>query len=66
VIRRNFIALLLEYQNKSWKLLTNTALTAFLCAVLAILAILAGMTRVGTCTGRRENVEWKLIDEKNR
>jgi len=34
--------------------------------VLAILAVLAGMARVGTFTGRRENVEWNLIDEKNR
>jgi hypothetical protein len=34
--------------------------------VLAILAILARIARVGTCAGRCENVEWNLIDEKNR
>jgi len=39
------------------KLLTNTALPAFLGAVLAILAILAGMAGVGAGAGSGENVE---------
>jgi len=52
-------------QNKSETLLADTALPAFLGAVLAILTILAGMARVGTCAGRCGNVEWNLIDEKN-
>ena len=65
-IRRNFNVFLLEYQNKSQKLLTNAALPAFFGAVLAILTILAGMARVGTCAGRCEVVEWNLIEEKNR
>jgi hypothetical protein len=34
--------------------------------MLAILAILAGMARVGTCAGRCGNIEWNLIEEKNR
>ena len=47
-------------------LLTNAALPAFLGAVLAILTILAGMARIGTGAGRGENVERKLVEEKNR
>jgi len=47
-------------------LLADAALTAFFGAVLAILAILAGMAAVGTCAGRCGNIEWNLIEEKNR
>jgi hypothetical protein len=57
--------LLLNYQNEPSKLFTNAALSAFLCAVPAISTILAGMARVSTCAGCRENIEWDLIDEKN-
>ncbi len=48
------------------RLFTNAALPAFLGTVLAILAILAGVARVGACAGRCENVEWNLIDEEDR
>lgn len=65
-IRRNFIAVLLEYQNKSRKLLTDTALPALLGAVLAILTILAGMAGVGSRACRCGDAEWNLIEEKNR
>ncbi len=65
-IRRNFIDSLLDYHYPSWKLLTNTALPAFLRAVFAVLTILASMARVGTRAGRCGNAEWNLIDEKNR
>jgi hypothetical protein len=34
--------------------------------MLAVLTILAGMTRVVTCTARRENIERHLTDEKSR
>ena len=64
-IRRNFIAVLLEHQNKIWKLLTNAALPAFLGAVLAILTILACMTRVGTRAGRCGSAQRNLAKEKN-
>jgi uncharacterized integral membrane protein len=37
-------------------LFADTALPAILRAVLAILAVLAGMTWIGTRAGRRENV----------
>jgi len=47
-------------------LFADAALPAFFGAVLAILTILAGMTRVGTRAGRCENADWKLIDKKNR
>jgi hypothetical protein len=47
-------------------LLADAALPAFLGAVLAVFAILAGMTGVGARAGRFENVERNLIDEKNR
>jgi hypothetical protein len=57
---------LLLIRTKSWKLLTNTTLPAFFGAVLAILTILARMARVGTSAGRCGNVEWNLIEEKNR
>jgi hypothetical protein len=46
--------------------LTNAAFPAFLGAVLAILAVLASVAGIGTCAGRRESVERKLADEKNR
>jgi hypothetical protein len=57
---------LLEYQNKLWKLLTNAALPAFLRAVLAVLTVLAGMAGVSSCTGRCGGTRWNLADEKNR
>jgi hypothetical protein len=47
-------------------LLADAALPALLGAVLAILTILARMARIGTCAGRCGNVEWNLIEEKNR
>ncbi len=47
-------------------LFANTALPAFLGAVLAIFTILAGVAGVGARTGRCENVEWNLIDEEDR
>jgi hypothetical protein len=46
--------------------LADTALPAFLGAVLAILTILAGFAGIGTCAGSSESVERKLIEEKNR
>ena len=46
------------------RLFADTALPAFLGAVLAILAILARVAGVGTYAGRRENVERHLTDEK--
>jgi hypothetical protein len=46
--------------------LTNAALPAFLGTVLAILTILARMTRVGTCAGRCGSAQWHLAEEKNR
>jgi len=56
---------LLEHQNKVWKLLTNAALPAFLGAVLAILTILARMARVGTSAGRCGSAQRNLAEEKN-
>jgi hypothetical protein len=47
-------------------LFADAALPTFFGAVPAILTILAGMARIGTCAGRCENVERKLIEEKNR
>ena len=47
-------------------LLADTALTAVLRAVLAIFAVLAGMTRVCTCACRGEDIERNLIQEKDR
>jgi hypothetical protein len=47
-------------------LLADPTLPSTLGAVLAIFAILAGVTRVGARTGRGESVEWNLIEEKNR
>jgi hypothetical protein len=46
-------------------LFADATFAAILGAVLAIFAILAGVTRVGTCACRRENVERNLIEEKN-
>ena len=43
-------------------LFADTALTAILRAVLTILAVLAGVTRIGTRAGRGENVERGLIE----
>jgi hypothetical protein len=48
------------------RLVADTTLSSVLRTVLTMLAILAGVTRVGTCAGRRENVERNLIEEKNR
>jgi hypothetical protein len=47
-------------------LFADATLPALFGAVLAILTILAGMAGVGTGAGRREHIEWNLIDEKNR
>jgi hypothetical protein len=47
-------------------LLADSALTAFFSAVLAILTVLTRVARVGTCTRGCGNVEWNLIDKKNR
>ena len=47
-------------------LLANAAFSAVLRAMLTILAILAGMTRVRTRASRRENIERNLMEEKNR
>ena len=55
-----------DYQNTSWKLLTNPALPTFFGAVLAVLAILAGMAGVGTRAGRCGSAHWNLAQEKNR
>jgi len=46
------------------ELFTNAAFPTFFGAVLAVLTILAGVTRVGTCTGCGESVERNLTDEK--
>jgi hypothetical protein len=45
--------------------LTNAALPALLGAVLAILAILAGMARIGTCASRCGSAQGYLAEEKN-
>jgi hypothetical protein len=47
-------------------LLANAAFSAVLRAMLTILAILAGVTRVRTRASRRENIERNLMEEKNR
>jgi len=56
----------LNIKTNPQKLLTNTTLPAFFGTVLAILTILASIARVGTYAGRCGNVEWNLIEEKNR
>jgi hypothetical protein len=48
------------------RLFANSAFSAVLRAVLAIFAILAGVTRVSTRAGRGENVERDLVEEKYR
>jgi integrase len=54
--------LLLGHQNKSWTLLTNTALPTFLGTVLAILTILASMAIVDAAEGQ-DKVLFKLAAE---
>jgi len=46
------------------RLFADTALPAFLGAVLAVFAVLAGVTWVSTCAGSGENVERHLTDEQ--
>jgi hypothetical protein len=54
-------------ESRGWKTsFTNTAVTAILRTVLAILTILAGFAGIGTGAGSGENVEWNLIEEENR
>jgi hypothetical protein len=48
------------------RLLTNTALSALLGAMPTILAVLASVAGVSACACGRKNIEWNLIDEKNR
>jgi hypothetical protein len=46
-------------------LFADTAFPAILRAVLAILAVLAGFARIGTCAGRGKRCELNLVEEKN-
>ena len=48
------------------RLFADTALPAVLRAVFAIFAVLARFAGIGTCAGSGENVEWNLIEKKNR
>jgi len=48
------------------RLLTNTTLSALFGAMPAILAVLAGVTRISASAGSRKNIDRNLIDEKNR
>jgi len=45
--------------------LADAAFPAFFGAVPTILAVLAGVARIGTSAGGGKNIEWNLIDEKN-
>jgi hypothetical protein len=47
------------------RLLADAALSAFLGTMPAILAVLTGVTRIGTRTCGGEHIERNLIDEKN-
>jgi hypothetical protein len=46
-------------------LLADTALTAVLRAVFAILTVLARIARIGSSAGRRKDVSWNLVDENH-
>jgi hypothetical protein len=55
-------AIFLEPRMKD-SLFADAALPAFFRAVPTILAVLAGVARIGTSAGRRKDID--LIDEKN-
>jgi hypothetical protein len=45
------------------RLFANTAFSAFLRTMPTVLTVFAGMTRIGTSAGSREDID--LIDQKN-